>query len=219
MGNLTEKTLHEVLMLPTMQAASRELASLMCRLLHSSIAKTSWTAPTTSTRLSFKEKQMEETLRANYGDGHGVASALILHADLVRQVDKMQEPSKRDLLRQTVLLACSSIPFHDHQFRKALRNKIGSCLIPTDVMPFAATLAFVDSIQDDRRDMTQVKRAMRFLQKLLINPPNTVSAKTNRQALSQEDVLWKIVESRDVLCHLLQNQNGLRFFYPQWMVG
>ena len=86
-------------------------------------------------------------------------------------------------------------------------------------MPFAATLAFIDSIQDDMRDIEQLNDRIRFLEKLLIRRPYDVCAKLNPDGLREEEVLWKIIEARDVLAHLQQDKDTLTFTYPQWLVG
>ena len=87
-------------------------------------------------------------------------------------------------------------------------------------MPYAATLAFIDSIQDDRRDLESLCRdTVRFLEKLHVTPPSEISAKLDKAGLSDDDVLWKIIEGRDVMTHLLENAPGLTFRYPSWIVG
>ena len=84
-------------------------------------------------------------------------------------------------------------------------------------MPFAALLAFVDSIQDDRRDLESVKEEVRFLERILVLEPATVTAEVNVHALPTQSLLWKAVEARDVLAHLSQDPASLYFKYPDWM--
>ena len=88
----------------------------------------------------------------------------------------------QQVVEQTVLLACCSAPFHDFHFRDCVRDTCGQCDIPTEVMPFAGLLAFVDSIQDDRRDLRGLRNELCFLEKLLIRDPALISADVNRNA-------------------------------------
>jgi hypothetical protein len=84
-------------------------------------------------------------------------------------------------------------------------------------MPFAALLAFVDSIQDDRRDLEGLKEEVRFLERILVKKPATVTAKVNMRSLPPQSLLWKAVEARDVLAHLSQDPASLYFKYPDWV--
>jgi hypothetical protein len=85
-------------------------------------------------------------------------------------------------------------------------------------MPYAATLAFIDSLQDDRRDLSQLTPRDRFLESLIVRKPSSVAAKVNMMALHDKDILWKVIEGRDVLAHLRQGPDTLNFEYPGWMV-
>src|SRR5207244_4130406 len=115
--------------------------------------------------------------------------------------------------------ACCSIPFHDWSFRSDLRESCGSCRFATVAMPFAALLAFIDSIQDDQRDLEGVEKAVLVLEELLIQDPATVFAKINPDALGDAGLLDKIIEARDVLAALDQAPTDLYFKYPEWMAG
>ncbi len=200
--------------------AIKQIASLLSRLLRSDQATSTWSPPTTTTRWSTKEKATKNAILDNFSKGHGASSAIRLYRDLVPKIEKMHDPDKRNVLRQTVLLACCSIPLHDAHFRQVLAVFYNEQLrIPTDVMPYAATLAFIDSIQDDRRDLQNLCRdTVRFLKELQITLPSRISAKLDKAGLSESDVLWKIVEGRDVMAHLLERDPGLTFRYPAWIV-
>jgi sulfur carrier protein ThiS len=89
--------------------------------------------------------------------------------------------------------------------------------MPVGALPFAALLAFIDSIQDDRRNLEAVKEAVLILKKLLITPPRTVAADINIDALTGQQLLDKIMEGRDVLAALDQRNNTLSFKYPSWV--
>ncbi len=199
--------------------ALRVISSLMEPLLAPDDTVSSWMQPTNRSRLSPMQKGLLESLKDDVAsDGHGAASALRLYADLIPKVNRMMSP-RRDQIRQTILLACASMPFHDWRFRACVRHNTGSCKIPVEAMSFAGMLAFVDSIQDDRRNIAGLHSEVRFLEKLLVQRPRRVSAKVNPAALSPSDVLWKVVESRDVLGSLLQRDDAMTFSYPTWMIG
>jgi hypothetical protein len=85
-------------------------------------------------------------------------------------------------------------------------------------MPFAALISFIDSIQDDRRDLECVSEEIRFLEHILVERPATVQAIVNKDALKIESLLWKVVEVKDVLAHLNQSPESLFFKYPAWMI-
>ncbi len=121
------------------------------------------------------------------------------------------------LLKQTVLMACSSMPFHDFWFRSNMRDECKNCVMPVASFPYAALLAFVDSIQDDRRNLKAVREAVLILRQLLITRPGTVEADINIDALDGQQILDKIIEGRDVLAALDQHQNVLQFKYPNWV--
>jgi hypothetical protein len=121
--------------------------------------------------------------------------------------------------KQTLLLACCSIPFHDWRFRECLRESYGSCVIGTDSMPYACLLAFVDSIQDDRRDLHGLQNELTFLQRILVRRPSTITAKVNKAAVPRSSLLWKMIEARDVLASLRPRDEALQFSYPHWMTA
>jgi len=197
--------------------ALRVIASLMARLLTHTAAVSSWMPPSDSSHLTPGEKRLVEAMKDDVSEsGHGAAGALRLYTDLMPRVDRMKKAG-RDQVRQTILLACASMPFHDWRFRSCVRNQYGACAIPVCAMPFAALLAFVDSIQDDRRNIAEITRELHFLKRLLVSKTRRVSATVQAEALTDGDVLWKIVEARDVLGSLVQDARKLTFAYPSWM--
>jgi hypothetical protein len=162
----------------------------------------------TAIRNAFEESVMDH--------GHGAPSALRLYRDFVPAARRLGV-ARQDIVTQLVQLACASLPFHDANFRDHLRQSLGPFVLGTTIMPFAALLAFIDSIQDDRRDLDGVKEEVRFLQRILVLEPATVSAEVNTQYLPEQSVLWKVVEARDILAHLSQDPESLYFRYPTWM--
>lgn len=203
---------------PLVQEALLKICTLMARLLKPEDARTGYMAPdqwpkrnrtVAAIRNAFEESVMDH--------GHGATSALRLYSDFVPVARRLGLP-KQDVLTQVVQLACASIPLHDANFRDHLRKFLGPFVLRTTVMPFAALLAFVDSIQDDRRDLDGVKEELSFLERILVQAPATVTAEVNGRSLSWQSILWKVVEARDVLLHLSQYPESLNFKYPAWMV-
>lgn len=197
---------------------TRVVASLMSRLLFPNRARTGWMPPTTGRRSSH-EKQVEQAFEDNVlGESHGAASALRLYQEAEPRI-RLMGVGNREVLRQIMLLACASAPFHDWHFRHSIRSNTGQCEMPTVSMPFATLLAFVDSIQDDRRDLAGLRSEIYFLERLLINDPSTVSAQVNRAAIRPDAVLWKLIEARDVSSSFHHDADHLQFQYPDWMVA
>ena len=208
----------EFLKSPLVKDGLLNICTLMARLLKPVGVRTEWMKPVhwprgnaivSGIRSAFEASVMQQ--------GHGAPSALRLYNDFVPHIRRLG-PAKHDVLEQVILMACASLPFHDDNFRDHLRETIGSFVLDTKVMPFATLLAFVDSIQDDRRDLTGIKDEVRFLEKILILAPATVTAQVNQRSLSPQSVLWKAVEARDVFAHLQQDATSLSFKYPDWMV-
>lgn len=197
----------------------RMISALTARLLDPTRARSLWSIPAGGWRRLPIECQIHEALVHNViGGSHGAAGALRLYADCMGKINRMTA-ANQSRLRPTVLLSCCSIPFHDHHFRECMREYCGGCVIPTGAMPFAGLLAFIDSIQDDRRDPAGIRDEVGFLKRLLVRPPASVAAVVNEEALRQASFLWKIVEARDVLDSLRRQANHLSFEYPQWMVA
>jgi len=201
----------------TIQEAMLKICSLIARLLKPSSARTEWMPPQGWPRakgICSIRKALENCFMTK---GHGSASALRLYADWAPAIEHLGEEKQR-ILGQTVLMACASLPLHDSHFRTCLREAYGSFAISTSVMPFAALISFIDSIQDDRRDLECVSKEIRFLEHILVGQPATVQAIVNKDALKIESLLWKVVEVRDVVAHLNQSPESLFFKYPTWMI-
>jgi hypothetical protein len=217
--NQGEQARLEYLKTPIIQDALRDISCLMVRLLNPQRARTAWLFPERGRRRTQIERQVEEALRMDVlEESHGAASSLRLYREYMPRIRKMGTENQL-VPKQIILLACCSAPFHDWHFRQCVRSLCGACRVTTDSLPFAGLLAFVDSIQDDRRDLTGLRSEVNFLERLIVNAPATVTAQVNRAALNAESVLWKCVEARDVLASLSQNKQTLFFEYPNWMVA
>lgn len=210
------EAIHRLLDRPAAQKGMRAMASLMSRLLKPQNAKSGWLEPSSNAKLGEHADGLKRAIHQNILKSHGALSAIRLYCDYTDDIDNM-EPDRQALLKQTVLLACCSMPFHDFWFRSNVRDECEHCCLPVEALPFAALLAFVDSIQDDRRNLEAVREAVLILEKLLITPPNRVGAEINIEALDGQQLLDKIIEGRDVLAALDQPQNALQFKYPAWI--
>jgi hypothetical protein len=214
--DIKDEGIQRLLARPAAQHGIRAIASLMARLLNPLVARTQWLEPGPNSRLGGHADRIVDAIKQNFLKSHGALSAIRLYCDYNEALDNMV-PEKRELLRQTVLLACVSMPFHDFWFRKDMRDACSECKIRVAALPFAALLAFVDSIQDDRRNLAAVREALLILEKLLIVPPRTVEARINIDALESQSLLDKIIEARDVLAALDQHPDEMEFKYPAWV--
>jgi hypothetical protein len=195
-----------------------KICTLMARLLKPENIRTGYMVPDRWPNRNPQVKAIRHAFEESVIDhGHGAASALRLYRDLVPAARRLGA-ARQDIVTQVVQLACVSLPFHDVNFRDHLRILIGPFSISTTVMPFASLLAFIDSIQDDRRDLAALREEVRYLERILVQEPATIKAELNTQSISDHSLLWKVVEARDVIAHLSQNPVSLYFQYPEWMV-
>lgn len=144
-----------------------------------------------------------------YG-GHASASALRLGLEVGQAiVGQLDHDARRFTLRHG-LLAALSIPFHDGRFRRRLREH-GIGTLRTRRFPFAALLAFIDSIQDDRREDSS-PQAPDVLQYLQLDG-SVVRPVVNVGALQEDRLAVKRLDAAD-LNQFLDPTGGLRYEYP-----
>jgi hypothetical protein len=198
--------------------STRCIASLMARLLNPGTAKTEWAPPSEKTKLSVPAQGIYSAIIENLHESHGAFGGIRLYRDYAESMDSMEE-NQRQLAQQTVLLAASSMPFHDWKFRRAIRKALGSCCIPVHTLPFAALLAFVDSIQDDRRDLEGVLDTPWILKSVACAADGRITADVDLGALDSQSILEKIIEGRDVHASLIHRAGGMRFEYPGWILA
>jgi len=203
---------------PARQEALHVLSYLTERLLRPEAGTTEWMEPSTNTTLGPDASRIQTVYKTNFlGGSHGAFGALRLFYDYNDDVDRM-EPETRLRLKQTMLLSAASMPFHDWSFRTQLRKEYGDFKVKPCAMPFAALLMFVDSIQDDRRDLGGGEDAVQVLKALRCYEKTLVVAEINQGALRDLDLLEKIVEARDVTASMSQSAGELQFKYPTWLV-
>jgi hypothetical protein len=202
---------------PVTKEALQRVSSLMARLLKPPRSASAWMMPDAKTHLGAHGLAVRAALEANAVYSHGAIGALHLYRGYKDDLDEMVEPSKRDALLQSVLIAAASMPFHDYFFRKDMRKACGECVMSTACLPFAALLAFIDSIQEDRRDLDGPGVEALVLEGLHVADPACIVADLNQAALRNDQVLDKILEARDVFAALRQPAGGMTFHYPEWI--
>ena len=127
-------------------------------------------------------------------------------ADLFRNVP--ESPPHRQFLVPHIFLAALSIPFHDWPVRECLREE-GISAISTGRFPFAGLLAFLDSIQEDRREHGQ---GPDILTRLSVRG-TVVEAHMNLEQLPTEKLPAKRREAAEIKSFLIED--ALQFQYPE----
>ncbi len=201
---------------PLVQEGKRYICSLIEHLSKKE-AGTAWTFPPINGIRSKTEQELEEAMCKDFHEGHGSYSAMRLYTDMKRFIDECGEQKKRNLLHQATLLASASIPFHDWRFREFVREKCGTCRIPALTMPFAVLLAFIDSIQEDRRSLVDIQFYKPFLRRLFLKDGRKILADVDTGALTNKDVIWKMIEARDVLAAVEFCSDSFEVMYPEWI--
>lgn len=181
--------------------------------------KTAWMLPQRDEIPTTVEAKIEIAINNDVRIGHGAASALRLYTDMKQFISKCAAQTERNILTQSTCLAAASIPFHDWRFRACFRQTLGICRVPALTMPFAGLLAFVDSIQEDRRKFIDIKGNIPFLHYLIVTNGRIISAEVDGSALAKEDIIWKIVEATDVLAALERTKDSFDVEYPKWLVA
>jgi hypothetical protein len=210
-----DHTFSQFMARPSVKEAIRVISSLLVRFLRPENVKTGWISPSMDMAISPDERKIQDAMHLNCQKSHGALGAIRLFCDFFEGLKAKDYQS--DQVRQTVLLACCSMPFHDWYFRDNMRRCFGECVISSDRMPFAALLAFVDSIQDDRRELVGPLPARRILDDLSVDDVGTVSAALNADQYDPAELLEKMLEARDVRASFLDTDGVISFKYPDWM--
>jgi hypothetical protein len=149
---------------------------------------------------------------------HGVASCLRLLDELHGLLRQERNSDRRHFLLSHIYLAGLSIPFHHDAFRQALRS-VGIGKLSTYRFPFASLLMFIDSIQDDRREMDLGAAGPDMLRDVLVEG-TAVTAIIDWDDLTEAQVAQiarKRKEALDVLEFL--EPDGLEYRYPPKFLG
>jgi hypothetical protein len=199
----------------TYQTVRRQLVSFYEHLTQSNITQ-DW-LPEAFPTTSFAHHPLDRAAAQNFiFDGHGTASALRLGVDIGQRIYGLADVALRCFLTRHLFLAAVSIPFHDRRFREFARKE-GISSINTRRFPFAALLAFIDSIQDDRREPRPADNSLDILQDLCVEG-EVVKAQINTAALPPDMLPGKQVEARD-LQDFLDTSGGLAYEYPKEYLG
>jgi hypothetical protein len=99
----------------------------------------------------------DKALRHAYFDGTSTSHSLISGLRLIQQCKNDKTVKRAEYDKDTALLACEiaalGMLFHDPRCRAILCEK-GIAPVAFKRLPYAATLMFVDSLQEDRRNIT-----------------------------------------------------------------
>lgn len=165
---------------------------------------------------SFTDVDFADALRDGFINGHGVAGALRLLIELGKIAGREEDQPKRQFWWHHFYQSALAIPFHDAAFREALLRRNIVC-ISTKRFPFASLLTFVDSIQEDRRGSSELDRHRPdILYDIEVRDAMVVPV-IEFQALSDQRLLKKRMEARQV--HDFLDCDGLRFIYPEALLG
>lgn len=165
------------------------------------------------------EQPFDCALREAYIQGsHGVASALRFLADFHGLLRQEQDFAKMLFWSWHIYLAALSMPFHDRNFRLQL-YRIDVHNLSTLRFPFASLLAFIDSIQDDRRHLHGESLGPDILQDVLVEG-NEVRPIVDWKNLTPEQV-HQVMRKRDDIADLSRFllADGLQFLYPDELLG
>lgn len=146
---------------------------------------------------------------------HGVHSAFRLLREVFPLPGSIPDHIERESAVVCAFLAAISIPFHDQRFRTALR-KVGIGSVSTRRFPFAALLAFIDSIQDDRREPSVPDPSKDILEGLEVDNMK-VSASLDLTRLTERQILKKRTEAADIIAFF--EQDGLCYEFPKELIG
>lgn len=141
---------------------------------------------------------------------HGAHGAFTLLSRVDASIKSVKNPQDRQFLYRHMVIAALSMLFHDTKVRKALRAKNIPCVQIAD-FPLGGLLAYVDIIQDDRRDMTgAISRPDLF--KGVRGHENGIMATLNKNAIERSTRERIRGELREALTFF--TMNGLSFLIP-----
>lgn len=158
----------------------------------------------------------DKALRQAYFDGNSTSHSLISGLRLIQQCRNDKTVKRSDYEPATALIACEvaalSMLFHDPRCR-AILLEAGIAPVPFKKLPYAATLMFVDALQEDRRDITNDKFNVHgVLADLSVDNESRVVKATVCLRELPSLRLWsgKIAEFEDVLGWIAAN-SGVKF--------
>jgi len=156
------------------------------------------------------ESKIELSIREEFYSSHGVAGAFRLMNDIVAEVRTESDDDKRVFWAKHIYVAALSIALHDREFRKTLALN-GVRRLKLSRFPFAALLAYLDSIQEDARDVYLCPDKPEFLEGFDYN--GRVVARVNEGLASGMERLPKLrIECQDFKASF--DCDGLKFEYP-----
>lgn len=146
---------------------------------------------------------------------HGAQGALILLSRIDRLIKKVKKAQDRQFLYRHIVIAALSMLFHDAKVREVLRAK-GITNIRVADVPLGVLLAYVDIIQDDRRDITGIIARPDLFKGINVQE-NRIVATLNKDAMERSTCKKIHDELREALNFFIMN--GLTFLIPAELVA
>ena len=161
------------------------------------------------------DSELEHAIRDSFHSSHGVAGAFILMNDIVAEARTEKNDEKRVFWAKHVYTAALAIALHDRGFRGALAA-CGVKRMKLSRFPFAVLLSYLDSIQEDARDVYLCPERPEFLEGFDFN--GKVLARVNSALAKEMERLPKLrVECQDFGSFF--DCDGLRFVYPPILIS
>jgi hypothetical protein len=154
------------------------------------------------------DRAMEESFMSPHS--HGAASALVLLRAISKMYASNLAAAARIVVQKSMHVAAVSIPLHDWYFRESL-SRNGISALSSRRFPLACLLAYIDSIQEDRREFNGVF-APDVLEALEVSEDRTLVARIAADRIPTDTLAVKQTEARGLMEYVVQD--GLKFRYP-----
>jgi len=158
-----------------------------------------------------KQHPLDRIFRESFYDCHGVAGCFRFLVDIFSEARREEDVEEKVFLVNHIYPAALSIALHDRRFREKLLQ-VDIDKIKLSRFPFTALLAYLDSLQEDRRDKFLCIEAPELLQGFEFN--GKVVARISESLARSYPRLGKLkAECRDFL-HFVEC-DGIEFEYPE----
>lgn len=161
-----------------------------------------------------KNDPLDHIFRGSFYECHGVAGCFRFLVDIFSEARREEDTETRFFLVNHIYPAALSIALHDKKFREKL-SQDGITTIRLSRFPFATLLAYLDSLQEDRRDKFLCIESPEILQGFEYN--GKVIARMNESLTKNYPRLGKLkAECRDFLDFV--ECDGIKFEYPKGLL-
>jgi len=142
---------------------------------------------------------------------HGAQGVLILMSLINEAIREIKQSSDRKYLYRHIVLAAVSMLFHDASVRKTCREN-GIDGIRISEFPIAGLLAYVDILQDDRRDISGVLIRPDIFKDIVFDKAG-ISARLNARVIDASRKTKLYNELKEAFEFFIDN--GLKFIIPK----